>query len=177
MRRTRRIGRSRALALVLGLALVAGCKDAVSPQEPDVLAGLGPGIHPIVVLASRSGPTAQVEIHLKRIQVDDRVASYQGELEFDTKVLTLSGAEIPSPVMGAWNETAPGKVRFAGAALDGVPDGAVLVLRFTTRGRGSVLAEDFKLRMEELVAATGFKDLSPQLVVREQPLFSGRPLR
>lgn len=177
MSRFRWSGHSRALALILSLGMVVGCKDAVEPQEPNVLEGLKTGIHPIVVVASKSGSSAVVELHLRRVRVDASVASYQGEIQYDTKVLTLSGAEFPRGATGAWNEVSPGKVRFAGASLEGLADGAVLTLRFTTRGRGSILAEDFKLRMEEVVSTSGFKSLTSEMVSREQPLFSASPLR
>lgn len=174
MRRTHWISRSRLVAVLLGLGLVAGCKDTVQPQEPDVLEGLRPGIHPIVVVASRAGASARVELQLRRVQVDAKVSSYQGELQYDTRVMKLEGAELPTGIMGAWNETAPGKVRFAGATLEGMGDGAVLTLRFTTTG--AIRAEGFKVRMEEIVASSDFQNLSTKVVSREQPLFSKTPL-
>lgn len=164
-----------AFALVLSLALVAGCKDAVQPQEPNVLEGLGPGIHPVVVVASRGGGSASVELQLRRVQTSATVASYQGELEYDARALKLTGAELPKGVMGAWNETSPGKVRFAGAVLEGLADGPVLVLHFTTSG--SIRGDGFRVKLEEVVATEGFTDLSPQVVAREQPLFSASPLK
>lgn len=163
------------LALALGLGLLAGCEDAVQPQEPSILEGLAPGIHPIVVLASKSGNSAAVELHLRRVGVEAKIASFQGELTYAADRLTLAGAELSPGVMGAWNESAPGKVRFAGAAMDGVGDGPVLRLRFTATG--SVTGDAFGVAVEELVSSTDFQDLSPRVVVREQPLFSPTPLR
>ncbi|HEX2188612.1 MAG TPA: cohesin domain-containing protein [Longimicrobiaceae bacterium] len=163
------------LALALGLGLLAGCENAVQPQEPNVLEGLAPGIHPIVVLASKSGSSAAVELHLKRVGVEAKIASFQGELGYDADRLTLAGAELSPGVMGAWHESAPGTVRFAGAAMDGVGDGAVLRLRFTAKG--AVEAGAFRVRVEELVSSADFQDLAPRVVVREQPVFSPVPLR
>lgn len=162
-------------ALALGLGLLAGCENAVQPQEASVLEGLAPGIHPIVVLTSRAGNAATVELHLKRVGVDARIASFQGELEFATERLTLAGAELSPGVMGAWNESAPGKVRFAGAAMEGLGEGAVLRLRFTAKG--AVEGDAFQVKVEELVSSADFQDLSPRVVAREQPLFSPTPLK
>jgi len=174
MSRTRWKAGARALALVLGVGLAVGCKDAKGPMEPDVLEGLGPGIHPVVVVAGKSGTVTQVELQLRRIQVEDKVSSYQGQLEYDTGKLTLEGAELPNGISGAWNEIAPGKIRFAGATLEGIADAVVLTMRFTAKG--NVQASAFKVRMEEVVASTEFRNLTSQVVSSEQPLFSARPL-
>lgn len=170
----KRIGRNRILALAVSFGLLAGCKDAVGSQEPDVLAGLDPGIHPVMVVASQSGNTATLELHLKRVKVDASIASFQGELSYDASAMKLTGAELPQGIMGSWNETAPGTVRFAGAALEGIGDRAVLVLRFTGKG---VRAESFRVMMEEIVSAAGFENLASSLVARDQPIFSPGPLK
>ncbi len=173
MSRKKRIAAPFALALALGL--LAGCENAVQPQEPSVLEGLAPGIHPIVVLTSRAGDAATVELHLKRVGVDAKIASFQGELAFDRESLALSGAELKPGVMGAWNESAPGTVRFAGAVAEGMADGPVLTLRFVAKG--AVDGRAFRVKLEELVSSADFQDLSARLVVREQPLFSPSPLK
>ncbi len=170
-----RRNKCRTLALLLGIGLLAGCENAAEPKETSVLEGLAPGIHPIVVVGGRSGNVTQVELHLKRIQVDASISSYQGELEYDTGALTLAGAELPGGIVGAWNEPSTGKVRFAGAALEGIGENPVLLLRFTSKGE--VQRGSFKLKVEEIVAAADFQSLSSTLVVREQPLFSRSPLQ
>ncbi len=158
------------LALVLALGLLGGCEDAVQPQEPNVVEGLGPGIHPIVVLATQSGSAATVELHLKRVGVEEKIASFQGELGYDASQLTLTGAELKPGVMGAWNEGTEGSVRFAGAVAEGMGEGAVLTLRFTAKTE--VEGSAFQVKVEELVSSTDFQDLTSRLVVRDQPLFS-----
>lgn len=162
------------LVLALGVALLAGRPSPLQPQSRGVLDGLGPGIHPVVVLASRTGSTATVELHLKRVEVDARIASFQVELGYDRDRLSLAGAELRRGVMGAWNESAPGKVRFAGAVAEGLGEGAVVTLRFTAKGE--VTGEAFRVRVEELVSTANFQDLTPRLVVRERPFFSASPL-
>jgi hypothetical protein len=167
---------SRTLTLVLSLGLMSACDNALETQaqEPDQLQGLGPGIHPVVVLANQTGSSARVEVRLKKVEVPGTIASYQGELGFDTQGLTLVGAELPQGVMGAWNETRPGVVRFAGAAMNGIGDGPVLVLRFTAKG--TVKADAFTIRMEEVVASNDFTNLTAKVIAREHPLFSNTPL-
>jgi hypothetical protein len=167
--------RSLMFALALSLGLLAGSGAALEPQSAGVLQGLGPGIHPVVVLAAQSGSTADVQLHLRRVQVEAGIASYQGELTYDTGSLTLRSAELPRGITGAWNQTAPGKIRFAGAALDGIGDRPVLVLHFNTRRE--VGAADFGVKIEEVVSSSDFRSLSSRLVVREQPLFSRTPLK
>jgi hypothetical protein len=113
-------------------------------------------------------------LYLKQVQVKATVASYQGELSFDASALKLDGAELPQGIVGAWNETKPGQVRFAGAAMAGLSAGPVLTLHFT--GKGAVRADAFTLRVEDVVGAANFENLTKQVVEREQPLFSKTPL-
>ncbi|HEX7243688.1 MAG TPA: hypothetical protein VF263_25600 [Longimicrobiaceae bacterium] len=153
-------------ALVLGPALPGG---AAAAQDP------GPGIHPVIVLAGEGGGTAVVRLHLRRVQVDGAISSYQGEVSYDTRALTLSRAELPQGVAGAWNEPAPGRVRFAGASPQGVGDVPVLTLHFRTRG--PVEGSGFRVKMEEVVSAIGFRSLSARVVRRDPPIFSRAPAR
>jgi hypothetical protein len=164
------------LTVLVGALLLGGCESVVesNAQEPSVLEGLGPGIHPIVVVANQSADKATVALYLKQVQVTATLASYQGELSYDASALKLEGAELPQGIVGAWNEVKPGQVRFAGAAMTGVSAGPVLTLRFTSKG--AVQANAFKLRMEEVVGAANFENLTKQVVEREQPLFSKTPL-
>jgi hypothetical protein len=154
-------GRWIALAMVLGLA---ACSDVVggdtTKRETPPLKLQEPGIHPVLVVASGEGENATVELHLKRVQVTDRVASFQGELKYDVTQVTLTGTTIPAGITGAFNETEPGTLRFAGVSVDGIEAGSVLTL--SVRAAAPVTAEAFELRMQEIVAAT-FADLVPQL--------------
>lgn len=171
----RNIGGSRIVAALLGLGLLGGCENAGMPTEPSVLEGLAPGIHPIVVVGSKTGTTTQVQLYLKKVQVDAPISSFQGEFDYDSQGLTLAEAEIPQGITGAWNKTADGKIRFAGAALEGVGEGPVLTLRF--QSKTALQRSDFKVKMEELTAAEDFHSLADQLVEGEQPLFSRLPIQ
>jgi hypothetical protein len=161
-----------AAALLLAAALAACDRHPVVAPKPDPVAGLGPGIHPVLVLGASEGG-AQVELHLRRVQVQAQVASYQGELLYDAAKLRLERAQFPAGVAGAWNEVQPGRVRFAGAASAGVPEGAVLTLRFTALA--PPVRESFALVMEEVVAHD-FSSLTGRVSRSEHPLFSRTPL-
>ncbi|HEX2092061.1 MAG TPA: hypothetical protein VHG28_06645 [Longimicrobiaceae bacterium] len=175
MRRNTLRSRSLLFTLALGVGMLGGFGTAVESQAMDAHRELGPGIHPVVVLAGGSGNTADVQLHLRRVQVESGIASYQGEFTYNVRSLTLRSAELPRGIAGAWNETAPGKIRFAGAALEGVGDRPVLVLHFDTRG--AIGAADFGVKIEEVVGSSDFRSLSSRLVVRDQPLFSRTPLK
>jgi hypothetical protein len=157
--------------------VLLGCSDLLGTEQELALnpfERLDPGIHPVLVTAE-NGTEARVELHLKRVDVDDKVASYQGELTYDAETLVLSGGEIPSGITGAWNEVEKGKVRFAGVSLGGIEEGAVLTLTFTAQR--ALDASDFELKMEEIVAVEGFQNLTTRVNQRSaQPLFSRSPL-
>jgi hypothetical protein len=162
-------------AFALALAALAACDDAAAPTVVEPPPVLGRGIHPLVVLAGSAGDTARVELRLHQVEMKAEVSSFQGELAFDTTRLALAGAEVPEKLMVVWNPVAAGRVRFAGASLDGLGEAPMVVLRFIPSGR--VSADLFKLRLEEVVAEEGsFQNLTTQIVARERPLFSAGPL-
>lgn len=153
--------------LAVGLA---GCEPAspVAPQPPEE--PVAPGIHPTLVVAAQTGDSAVVELYLRRVQVPDEVASYQGELRYDATRLHLSAAAFPAGAAGVWNEVEPGRLRFAGAAPGGVGDAAVLTLRFARSG--PVEAAGFTVAMEEVVAQAAFTPLTSRVVARPHPYLS-----
>ncbi|MBB4639386.1 hypothetical protein [Longimicrobium terrae] len=119
------------------------------------------GIYPVLVVVDETAAGATVELHLKRVDVAERIASYQGELVYDPAALTVSAGRIPAGITGSWNETRRGTLRFAGVAVAGIEAGPVLTLTVVTTR--PLAAEAFRLRMEEVVSATGFGDLAPRL--------------
>lgn len=165
-------GRCAGLLLALGVALGSG-RPAHAQQG--AAQGLGPGIHPVLVVADRTGSTVRMELYLSRVDVPALIGSYQGEIGYDTGALTLARAELPRGITGAWNEVSPGKVRFAGVTLQGVAGGPVLVLNFTARG--PVAAEGFTVRMKEVAAAGDYSDLAPRVVSRAHPVLTETPVR
>lgn len=161
----------RAIVPVGALALVLGCAEAPTAVDGgDDLTRLPPGIHPVLVVTEQGGGEASVTLQLKRVQVQQQVASYQGELTYDAAALTLRDAAVPAGISGMWHEPEQGRIRFAGAAVDGLGEGAVLTLRFATRER--VEAADFSIGMEELVSTESFGSLTAQVQPRERPLLT-----
>jgi hypothetical protein len=147
----------------------------LEPQKgtEEVTKDLGPGIHPLLVMSTPAGGAVKVELHLKRVDIADMVASYQGELSYDSRALTFSRAELPAGVMGASNEVEPGRLRFTGMAPDGLKDGAVLVLHFVAKG--TLGTNPFQLRMEEVISNKGFQSLTERVIKRENPLLARAP--
>jgi hypothetical protein len=161
---------TRAAVLLLALAPAAcDLKPAVAPVvETDPLAGLGPGIHPVLVVAERGPESTRVELYLKRVQVSAEVASFQGELRYPAGSMKPAAVEFAPGTAGAWNEAAPGRLRFAAAAPGGVGDGPVLTLRFT--GQSALTRESFTLAMEEVVARDGFANVTRLVAAAAHPL-------
>lgn len=163
------------LAVVLTSLVLGSCDSPAEPGEEDVLRGLGPGIHPVLAVASRTAGETTIELHFEQVDVDVELSGFQGELTFDTSDLTFAGADLPGHITGAWNEVERGRVRFAGVALDGVGENHVLTLRFRTRQQ--VSASAFTLRIEEVIATTAPEVVTSRVVARERPLFSRVRLR
>lgn len=156
------------------LVLLGGCDNTLETQTETPV--LTPGVHAVVVVApGAAGSPSEVQLHLRRQGVETPIASYQGELRYDVERLTVQGGSFPAGVVGAWNEVEPGRVRFAAAAPEGLPGTLALTLRATPRGEIGESA--FQVRMEELVGAAAFENLTPRFVVREHPLFSTTPLQ
>jgi hypothetical protein len=116
------------------------------------------------VVAGEAAGAATLELHLKRVAMTEKVASFQGQLTYDRATLRLTGASVPAGITGAWNEVRPGVVRFTGVSVDGVAEGAVLVLQFAATA--PVAEGALTLAMEEIVAAEGFANLKSKLQQR-----------
>lgn len=156
-----------AARLLAAAALLAGCDQATASRGADVLPPLAPGLHPVVAVTGRQGDTTTLELRLARVGTAEQVAAYQGELAFDPAALRLAGADVPPGVAGAWNPVAPGRLRFAGAALQGIGDGPMLVVRVVAAGE--VEAEMLTLTVDEVTAAR-FHPLTDQVRPREHPV-------
>jgi|GEM_PF-1726522 len=162
--------------LLAGFALIAlvstgACRDAVEPGRAnggDSLNGLARGLHPVLVVADNGPITTYVDVRLKRERNTSRIASFQAELAYDTTQLGLVGGDFAPSVAGAWHELSPGRVRFAGAAEDGMGDVPLVTLRFANKQ--IVERRTFELGFQELVEANDFRDLTAELVARATPL-------
>ena len=155
------------------VAVAASCSDATAPVDESGMPGhLDRGIYPLVNVVSETPQSAQVELFLKRVPGSIKLASYQGELTYDPAVLSLEHTDLPPGLIGSTNETSPGHVRFAGAALDGVGDVPVLAMRFTRRGE--LGAKSFGVKVEELSDTEGFADLTSQVSTQGPFFHKGR---
>jgi hypothetical protein len=152
-----------ALAIpVAAAALLAACSDATAPRQDDGLPrNLERGVYPLISVVSQTRASAEVELSLKRVPAAIMLSSFQGELTYDPAVMALEHTDLPPGIIGSTNETSPGHVRFAGAALDGVGDVPVLSLRFTRHGE--IRRESFGVKVEEVTDAQGFADLTSQV--------------
>jgi hypothetical protein len=82
-----------------------------------------------------------------------RIASYNGEVVFDSLAATLLSHEHPGDGLRAVNQRVRGTVAFAGAAASGFTAGAVLTMRLRLATRGK--APELHLRITELNDSTG----------------------
>jgi hypothetical protein len=149
-----------AIAALASCATLMACADDSLHAVPTAPTISAPGIHPVLVVTAQDARGARVELHMKRVEMTDRIASYQGELTYDGARLALDSASIPAGITGAWHEVRKGTLRFSGIAVNGVPDGAVLRMSFATTT--PVEASSIALRMEELTSE-GFTDLKTRL--------------
>ena len=167
----------RATAAALVPLAMAACEQAPSPvlppAEPPALPA-EPGIHAVIVAAAQTEDSATIELYLRRVQVPEAVASFQGVLEYDTSHLKLSRATFAAGAVGDFNEVAPGRVRLATASPSGLGDGPVATLTFARTA--AVDGTAFKIEVEELVAQQAFANLTSRVVSRPHPYFSAHPL-
>lgn len=166
----------RLFAPLLLALLVVGCGNTLAPVQPGESASRrGTGIYPTVVVAPSNDGTTRVEIRLERVGIDSRIAGFQGELAYRAGEITIVRAELASGAAGSWYHSAPGRARFAGAALDGIGDGA-LVTFYVTQAR-AVRASDFALEIDELTSAGSFSDLTALVVAPKDRSLSTGSLR
>jgi hypothetical protein len=99
-----------------------------------------------------------VELRLARAASAPAVGSFVGEVTFDTAAATLAGGSVPQGLTVAWNAVSPGRVRFAGASLEGFGAAPVLVLRFAGRVPS---ADAVHVRLTEAFAVDGRVRLAP----------------
>jgi len=161
--------------LIVGVVGMSGCaEDPVSvtrSKDAEVLAALPAGIHPILwipeINAAARTHRREVRLYLWPQGVDDRVAAFQGEIRMAQGLQALD-VSFPEGVLGAWNVVEPGRLRFAGVALEGVGSGAALLLRL---GPGPALSSEvFQVTVERVAAAGTLADLTSRVVRREHPV-------
>jgi len=181
------VGTSKSRAF-LGLALLAvvlalsACED--DPAKPHALTGDGdpvvlkdlpPGIYPVFSAPGWTSRKPGVPIHtsvrLIGVKMDEKIASYQGELRYDPKTVTIKDVQVPNGLMAVWNETEPGVIRFAGVSVEGLAE--VPILLFDIESDGPIRAADFRVRLEEVVAAKDFANLTDAVAKQDAPVLTG----
>lgn len=143
-----------ALAVLLLGAVMVGCDRGPTGPEP-----LAPGIHPELSIRQAGPPEVVLELRLKRVEIADRVSSFQAALHVDAEGATLEEVTLPDGVMGDWNQSEDATVRFAAVRTDGMVGDPVVQFRFSAGSHLPVTA--FRLEIEEVVSAADFADLTP----------------
>ncbi len=93
-----------------------------------------------------------------------KLGSYTGSLRFDPEVLAWrSDIAINDGLRVTNAESAPGEVRFAGAAARGFEDNVLYHGEFVVRAENYL--ENLHFEMEELTAAGSLTDLAPSLAM------------
>ena len=154
------IPRVRCVIALAGVALLSGCMDQQN-SIAGIPEGAANGLYPQLVVRGSASASAELRISLLSKPAGVRLGSYQGELTYDPAVLRFERASLPDGVEGAVDLTAPGRIRFVGASLDGVGEAPLAVLRFTRTG--TVDAAELGVAFEEVTAAEDLRDLTPRL--------------
>lgn len=162
-----RLMRNTCTTLLLLLVVAGGaCSEAEekgSPVEPE----LGQGIHPMLVVTPLPSGESRVELVLRRVNVTEQLAGVQGELTYDTARMRLQSAEIPQEIVGAWNEVAPGRIRFAVLKVEGLGDGAVLALR--VQASAPLTSEVFSVKLTEVTEAATLGNITARVTQAPHP--------
>jgi hypothetical protein len=158
------------LSAVLTLAALAAPPDTV-PAEPCASHKPSKGIAAFVVVAPAARGagsrdtmvSATVCVVPARSQAagSARIASYHGELRFDSAAARVLRVVKPGEGMRVENTAPAGRVRFAGADPAGFAEGTLLTLHLRVAVPGTRPA--IRLQMLELNGTDG-RSLMPQLV-------------
>ena len=119
-----------------------------------------------------AGEVSEIRVLLLDVEIEGAIAAYQGELHYDAEALEVLDARFADGVLGAWAIPEKGRLRFAGAALEGIEDAPALVLQ--VRAVRPPMASDFRVVLEEITAAEGFADLTSKVVTEQQPVVTSR---
>lgn len=176
--------RKTAVLAILAMALAACIDDTTQPGVPEaVIDDAEQGIYAVFrdarataeagtgdVLYFGSGDVT-VGLHLVRVDIDAPISSYQGQVEWDAGRLEFLNALVPDGILGSWHEVKPGRVRFAGISVQGLPDGPALLFRF--RAREAEGSTELKPVLEEVTGELGTVNLTSRVVNRNARLTWG----
>ena len=160
---------SRAASLLVFLAVTACQDEVVRPDQgalPEEIAALPAGVHPVISIpgleTATVGGTVLLRVHLHSVEMQDDVASYQGVFGYDPAAIEIQGGSFPEGVLGAWNQVETGRIRFAGAVIEGIGTRPVLELR--GRLKRLLTQDDFFVELEEIVAAEKLEVMTQNVV-------------
>jgi hypothetical protein len=151
----------------LCVAILVSCRDegiSQPPVTPEPPVEQVPGIYPTIILSAH-GDHTDAALVLKRVQVGDRVAGFQGELTYDRARLHLLSTDFPSGVSGMVNEQPEGTLRFAGASLQGLPDEVAFVMHLSAAPSSA----DLVVRLQEVSAAETLANITGRVIVAPHP--------
>jgi hypothetical protein len=140
------------LAVVVTLTAVVALADSTPAEQCHARARSG--VEAFVVMTK---PAARDTIVRATVCVVGsapvRIASYHGELSFDSTLARVVSVEKPNDGMRVDNAKRPGSVRFAGAAPEGFKDPAFVTVGFRVSRPGT--SPRVRLRMVELNGTDG----------------------
>ena len=151
----------------LALALVA-CDEPLGSQRPDMPPAPATGIQAFLQVDNDNASVGQRIRVFVRVQFgveeNAKLGSYTGSLRFDPEVLAWrSDIAINDGLRVTNAESAPGEVRFAGAAARGFEDNVLYHGEFVVKAENYL--ENLHFEMEELTAAGSLTDLAPSLAM------------
>ena len=155
------------LLTMTGLALALGaCDEPFDSQRPDVPPPPTQGIQAFLQVDNdQATPGQQIRVFVAvqfGVEEDLKLGSYTGALYFDPEVLAWkSDIAIDDGLRVTNAASAPGEVRFAGAAARGFEDNLLYRGEFTVNAANYM--EGLRFEMEELTAAGSLADLASGL--------------
>ena len=155
------------LLTMTGLALALGaCDEPFDSQRPDVPPPPPQGIQAFLQVDNdRATPGQQIQLFVAvqfGVEEDLKLGSYTGALYFDPEVLAWKSDIAVDDGLRVTNAaSAPGQIRFAGAAARGFEDNLLYRGEFTVKAANYM--EGLRFEMEELTAAGSLADLESGL--------------
>lgn len=150
----------RRAAAALAVAATMGAGGELRGMDAAARVPGEPAIQPTLLVSEPAAGQARVELVLRRVEMPEQIASYQGEITYDRAAMRLVRAEVPAGLTGMFNEVEPGRIRFAGVKVEGVGDGPVLVLHVAPSR--PLAAEQFRVSVTE-VSSAALVDLTPRV--------------
>ena len=152
---------------MIAVLTLAACDDGhLSTAATDPGPELDPGVYAVVSDDPVTHPSGarSFRVRILAIGVEGPVASIQGDLR-TTSGLVVEEVRFGPGMAGDWHAD-EGAVRFAGIAVDGLPEEPAMVVRVAP-GPGvswdrSISAGDIAVGLTEVVTAASYRDVASQ---------------